>query len=217
MDGLNWVQMRRSLKQVDVKQLYNPVLQEIRVSWRSEFGVSCCSSRRENQVQQRAWSSGPPVEQPRRMRKKCCYSWKSWGSICCSLCSVSNSSLTHNPFATISNKVWEVYFSKELCPFVIIVLTMLPHVYVYSWLWLYYRLIDWLDHWTLQPINLSRVILCKEVKELHSLYVRIYIFNLVVFEDESLTGTFTLGPREPGSTQNFPDKNRNETFSTDAV
>ena len=33
---------------------------------------------------------------------------------------------------TISNKVWEVYFSKELCSFVIIVLTMFPHAYVYS-------------------------------------------------------------------------------------
>ena len=66
------------------------------------------------------------------------------GSICCSLWSVSNSPLTHNPFATISNKVWEVYFSKELCLFVIIVLTMFPHVYVYSciWLWLYYTILN---------------------------------------------------------------------------
>ena len=37
------------------------------------------------------------------------------------VCSVSNSPLTHNPFATLSNKVWEVYFSKEVCSFVIIV------------------------------------------------------------------------------------------------
>ena len=37
-----------------------------------------------------------------------------------------------NPFATISNKVWEVYFSKEVCSVVIVVLTMFPHVYVYS-------------------------------------------------------------------------------------
>ena len=32
-----------------------------------------------------------------------------------------NSPLTHNRFATFSNKVWEVYFSKEVCSFVIIV------------------------------------------------------------------------------------------------
>ena len=36
---------------------------------------------------------------------------------------------------------WEVYFSKEVCSFVIIELTMFPHVcvymyYAYSWLWL---------------------------------------------------------------------------------
>ena len=36
-------------------------------------------------------------------------------------CSVSNSPLTYNPFATLSNKVWEVCFSKEVCLFVIIV------------------------------------------------------------------------------------------------
>ena len=53
------MQMRRSLKQVHVKQLYNPVLQEVRVSWRSEFGVSCCSSRSENQVPAEAGPSGP--------------------------------------------------------------------------------------------------------------------------------------------------------------
>ena len=37
------------------------------------------------------------------------------------VCSVSNSPLTHNPFATLSKKVWEVYFSKEVGSFVIIV------------------------------------------------------------------------------------------------
>ena len=56
--------MRRLLKQVDVKQLYNPVLQEVRVSWRSEFGVSCCSLRCESQVPAEAAPSEPPVEQP---------------------------------------------------------------------------------------------------------------------------------------------------------
>ena len=32
----------------------------------------------------RAGASGPPIEPPRRTRKKCCYSQKSWGSIYCS-------------------------------------------------------------------------------------------------------------------------------------
>ena len=121
-----------------VKQLYNPVLQEVRVSWRSEFGVNCCSSRRENQVPAEAEPSGPSVEQPRRMRKKCCYSQKSWGSICCSLCSVSKSPLTHNPFRNpfvpFRIKCERYIFLKNCVSFVIIVLTMFSHVYVYSWL-----------------------------------------------------------------------------------
>ena len=51
------------------------------------------------------------------------------------VCSVSNSPLTHNPFATISQPFrikCERYFSKEVCSLVIIVLTMFPHVYVYN-------------------------------------------------------------------------------------
>ena len=118
--------MRRSLKQVGVKQSYNPVLQEVRVSWRSEFGVSCCSLKQWEPDPAESW-----VEQPRRLRKKCCYSRKSWGSICCNFCSVSNSPLIHNPFVTILNKVWEVYLSKEVCLLVFIVLTMFLHAYKY--------------------------------------------------------------------------------------
>ena len=46
-------------------------------------------------------SPRPPVEESRRTGKKCCYYRKSWGSICCSLCSVSNSPLTHKAFVTL--------------------------------------------------------------------------------------------------------------------
>ena len=73
--------------------------------------------------------------QPSRTRKRC---WaeqerdRGTGAQYVAVCSVSNSPLTHNPFTTISKKVWEVYFSKEQCLFIIIVLTMFPHVYVYS-------------------------------------------------------------------------------------
>ena len=48
------------------------------------------------------------------------------GSICCSLCSVSNS-VSHT---TLSIK-WEGYFSKELCPLVFIVLTIFPCIVAY--------------------------------------------------------------------------------------
>ena len=64
--------------------------------------------------------SGPPVEQPSRMRKKCCYSQRTGGQYV-AVCSVSNSPLSQPFCNTFENKVWEVYFSKEVCSFVIIV------------------------------------------------------------------------------------------------
>ena len=59
----------------------------------------------------------PPVEQSSRMRKKCCYSQRNLGSICCSLFCLQLTSHTQ-PF---ENKVWEVHFSKDVCSFVNIV------------------------------------------------------------------------------------------------
>ena len=68
-----------------------------------------------------------PAERERSAAKD-----KGTGGQYVAVCSVSNSPLTHNPFATISNKACEVYFSKELCSFVIIVLTVSACI----WLWL---------------------------------------------------------------------------------
>ena len=90
-------------------------------------GISCswsssCSLRQWEPVPSRGLGpSGFPVGQPSRMRKKCCYSQRNLGSICCSLFGLQLTSHTQpfcNPF---ENKVWDVYFSKELCSFVIIV------------------------------------------------------------------------------------------------
>ena len=76
------------------------------------------------------------------MRKKCCYGQKNFGSICSSL-SPSPTHLSHttniNPF---KNKVWEIYFHKEVCSFVhwssSLSLTMFPHIFVlWLWLWVY--------------------------------------------------------------------------------
>ena len=68
---------------------------------------------------------GSTVEQPGRMRKKCFYGQKNFGSICSSLFP-SSFHLSHttniNPFA---NKVWEVYFIKELCSFIEVVIMFL--------------------------------------------------------------------------------------------
>ena len=80
---------------VGVKQSYNPVLQEVRVSWRSEFGFSCCSSKQWEPDPAEAGPSESPVEQHRRTGKKCCSSQKSWGSICCSFVQ-SPTHLSHN-------------------------------------------------------------------------------------------------------------------------
>ena len=122
--GWVWCRCDAHKKQVDVKQWYNPVQQEVQLVGVRVLEIRC---QCENQLQTEGlWSSGPPVEQLRRMRKKCCYSQNML-----QFCSVSNSPLTRNPFATISNKVWEVYFSKELYPFVILVLTMFLHAYKY--------------------------------------------------------------------------------------
>ena len=53
---------------------------------------------------QRAWTLRTPVEQPSRMRKKCCYRLRNLGSICSSLF-LSPTHLSHitniNPFATL--------------------------------------------------------------------------------------------------------------------
>ena len=97
---------------------------------RQLVGVSCswsssCSSRQWEPASSRGIGpSGPPVEQPSGMRKKCCYSQRNLGSVCCRLFSLQLTSHTQpfrHPFATLSNKVWEVYISKEVCSFIIIV------------------------------------------------------------------------------------------------
>ena len=62
----------------------------------------------------RTWALRTPVEQPSRKSKKCCYSQRNLGSIYGSLFP-SPTHLSHitnsNPF---ENKVWEVYFYKEV-------------------------------------------------------------------------------------------------------
>ena len=92
-------------------------------------GVSCswsssCGSRQwEPAPSGELGPQDPRLSSPAEWEKKCCYSQRNWGSIYCSLFSLHLTSHTQpfrNPFATISNKVWEVYFSK-VCSFVIIV------------------------------------------------------------------------------------------------
>ena len=62
----------------------------------------------------------PWLSSPAEWERSAAKDRRTWGQYV-AVYSVFNSPLTHNPFATLSNKVWEVYFSKEVCSFVIIV------------------------------------------------------------------------------------------------
>ena len=107
-------------KQVDVKQLYNQVPQAVWVSWSSNcssvpvaVGCGVRTSRR-----QRAWALSTPVEQPNRMRRKCCNGQRNLWSIRGSL-SPSPTHLSHipniNPFATLSRIKCEKYVFIKKC------------------------------------------------------------------------------------------------------
>ena len=106
-----WVSWSWSLRQVDFSSSCSRI-------W-GQDAVVRASAR------QRAWALRAPVEQLSRMRKKCCYNTEELGANIWQSVPVSNSLLTykkHQPFRNpFENKVWEVYFSKEVCSFVIIV------------------------------------------------------------------------------------------------
>ena len=132
-------------KQVDVRQLYSQMPQ---MAWVSQFDFSSSHSwsqlgtrcRIESQRQTEGLGPrGPTVEQPSQDEKEVLlWSEELWVNILQSV-PVSNSPLTHNqhqPFSNpLENKVWEVYFFKEVCPFVhwslSLLLTMFPCIVVY--------------------------------------------------------------------------------------
>ena len=109
-------------KQVAVKQLYNRVPQ---TAW-----VSCSSRQWEPAPGRRLGPSGPPVEQPSRMRNKYCYSQRNLGSICCSLFRHQLTSHTQ-PFATLSRMKCERYIFLKKYVRSSLLLIMFPHIYVY--------------------------------------------------------------------------------------
>ena len=95
----------------------------------------------------RAWAlSDPRLSSSARMRKKCCYGQKNFGSICSSL-SPSPTHLSHitntNPFATLSRIKCERYIFIKTCvhSFIevrILLLTMFLPIVV---LWIYNKFI----------------------------------------------------------------------------
>ena len=79
--------------------------------------------------------SGPTVEQPSRMKKRCCYSQKNFGSICSSLF-LSPTHLSYianiNPFASLSRIKCEKYIFLKKCVRSSLLLIIFPHVHQYG-------------------------------------------------------------------------------------
>ena len=85
--------------------------------WFELVGVnSSCSSRQWEPAPDRGLAalSDPRLGSPAEWERSAAIVRGTWGQYV-AVCSISNSPLTHNPF---ENKVWEVYFSKEVCSFV---------------------------------------------------------------------------------------------------
>ena len=97
--------------------------QRVRVSWSQlQLKLELLFEAVRISSQQRVWALSSPVWATQQNKKRSAAIVRgTGGGQYVAVCSVSNSPLTHNPFATLSNKVWEVYFSKEVCSFVIIV------------------------------------------------------------------------------------------------
>ena len=104
---------------MDDKQLYNQVPQTAWVSWSQlqlEFELQFEAVR--TRFRQRSWALRTTVEQPSRMRKKCCYSQRNLGSICCSrfrLQLTSHTQPIRNPFTTLSRIKCERYIFLKNC------------------------------------------------------------------------------------------------------
>ena len=123
--------------QVDIKQLYNPVPRRVELVGVGEMKFELQFEPVRTSSQQRAGPSGHPVEQTRKMRKKCCERQRNLGSVCCSLFSLQLTSHTQpfrNPFATLSQPFrikYERYVLLKKCVRSSLLLIMFPHVYVY--------------------------------------------------------------------------------------
>ena len=131
-------------KHLVVKQLYNQVPQTAWVNWsqlqlESVCWSSSCSSRQREPAPDRGLGpSGHRLSSAAEWGRSDAIVKGTWGQYV-AVCSVSNSPLTHNqyqPFRNpFENKVWVVYFSREVCSFVhwssYIMLTMFPCIVVY--------------------------------------------------------------------------------------
>ena len=155
--GRSWIRCR---KQVNVKQFYNQMWQTawvsslrvssrqwVSVSWscRDKLGIRC---RRENQFQTEDLGPQDPGWAAQQNEEEVLLWSEELGVNVWQSFSVSNSPLTHNqhqPFRNpFENKVREVYFSKKVCSFVIIV------DYVSAWICILI-VVSWLYNILLSP------------------------------------------------------------------
>ena len=103
--------------------------QTVRVSWRKDAEVASCRLRTLQPSVTHGWATQAG------MGMKHCYGQRrTWVNI--AVCPLSPAHLLHTTF---KNKVWEIYFYKEVCSFFIEVVIMFDYVsvYMYMWLWLW--------------------------------------------------------------------------------
>ena len=92
------------------QKLYNPVLREVRVSWRSEFGVNACSSKQWEPDPAESWALRSPGWAAQENERDVLLWPEELGVNMLQFCSVSNLPITHIPFVTLSNKVRGIFF-----------------------------------------------------------------------------------------------------------
>ena len=77
-------------------------------------------------------SQWPRVSSPAEWRRRAAIVRETWGQYV-AVCSVSNSPLAHNPFATLSRIKCERYIFLKKCVRSSLFLIMFPHVYMYTY------------------------------------------------------------------------------------
>ena len=117
-------------RQEYVKLLYNQVPQTAWVSWSSS-----CSSRQWEPAPDRGLGpSGPRLSNPAEWGRSAAIVRGTWGQYV-AVCSVSNSPLTHNPFATLSWIKCERYIFLKKCVRSSLLLTMFSHIFIYMYMY----------------------------------------------------------------------------------
>ena len=110
-----WVCSARVAVAVGVRDRQTVISGQFELKFQSHLEIGCPRSENQLQTEGPGWAAQQNEEEELRWSEE--LGVNMWQSL-----SVSNSPLTHNqhqPFRNpFENKVWEVYFSKEVCSFV---------------------------------------------------------------------------------------------------